>query len=479
VASEPPASRVEIVIPSRFDGYFEITRDDLGPATQVTVECAYQPLTGDDDAPRTKRPPWSSCETPVELQGETDSSAWFLEDASHGTALQVSIPDTWYSELVRIASCDYRSAAERRTCKQDLKPPTIALPQPATAVQKQPPPPVEQKQTLPEVYAWISELAGRAPWAEFARFGNAAKTEPIALFVGLGGVNATLLLDCRSIHDRGCNRFAEPWQTTLERAKYVWVAYLEDAGVPFDTTIDVEFRQRSGDVDYEEYDPRRERYLGVTAQDTQATVRRDVKFAVRRFRIREAPSSVQVAFTRQGQAYGTRQWQRAYHKLSDRRWAIAATVVLAAEPVETPGIVVVEEPPAGPGTPTMGRLTREEGQNLVFGGLSLRWPSIRSRAADQPNIWQRLLWTALVPDLTVGVAPRSGDNPLLAALSWPLLWNRLHFAAGYAFVAEPVLKPEYRIGQLVPIDFVVTDAYTTRRRREVLASITFDLVSTR
>ena len=227
-----------------------VTREDAGKQlAYVTVNVEAEPLEHD---------------TEVE-QGV----GWFVKRLSPGNAFRYVAESTTYEELLRFAQCDWVSHDAR-----DKKEATVQRTAAATTSQEWTPPATAQG-LRPEngcfytqmdalknrVYPFVSNLTGRSTPHEFHDGQpRAARSEPMIVFFGLGGLNKILLLDCRDTAGTGaarkCDNYAEPWQTTLQRARYVWAVYIEDEQTPFNTSIDVEFKTKAPSVDYEEYDPR-------------------------------------------------------------------------------------------------------------------------------------------------------------------------------------------------------------------------------
>jgi len=476
-----------LLLPGGFDGTVTVTK--LDPTTAAAAISLERVPLRRDDQPAT------------EAEVAKDEHPWFVGGLSQGHAFRATLTASKYQELVAYARCEYLNAAERaRGC--------------ATAE--------NQTQKAKAIYDWLSQILGRSPVDEYATR-RGSRTEPIIVFFGLANTNRSALLDCRTISDiagehvgrferfaRGmgqpfrrhrdtglaprCIEYSEPWQTSLQRAEYAWAVYLEDELTGFDTAIDIEFKSRAPDVDYEDFDPRApvqlptirrvptEAARGPQAEATPASARPDVerrtiRVGYRRFRIREAPTAVQVAFTRQGPTYGARQYQRVYRKRSSRAITVAGTIFVAATPIDVEDARhLAEEPPPGFGEPTLGRIAPEIGHAWVFTAVSLRWPTARARAGDQPNWYSRLAWNG-IPDFTAGLAlRRDGNDPYLIGGSWPL-WTRLYVTAGLGLVKEDVLRPGYRASQLLPLD---SAGFTESRwRRRFMFGASIDLIDSR
>jgi hypothetical protein len=437
-ATDAATPNVQLILPAGFQGFVEVTRQDV-PDMPLSVSARLESeiLRGSDTLATNDTPPEDS---------------WFVGSFVRGHALRATLAAPKYQELVALARCDYRAPAERA---------------PGGCVS-------EHTARAATVYDWVSEIVGRSAPLEFASH-SGTKTEPMIVFFGLANLNRTVLLDCRDTSGRTCEEYSEPWQTSLQRADYAWAVYLEETATGYDTAIDIEFRQRASDFDYEEFDPRAPVQLSTV--DTAGNARRTIRVGYRRFRIREAPSSVQVAFTRQGPSYGLRQYQRLYVKRSSRAFVLAGTLMVSAEAVQLTDIAVREEPRPDYGTPTAGRLSSSIAESWVFTGISFRWPVARARASDAPNWPQRLTWSA-VPDVTAAIGFREGRNPFFVGTSWPI-YSRINLTFGTALFRHDRLRPGYFASQLVPLDRPRGDFIETYWSMEMLLGLAVDIFDTR
>ena len=307
------------------------------------------------------------------------------------------------------------------------------------------------------VYHLISRWLGRDPAFDFTnskgeKRARPSKSEPIVLFAGIAGLNKTAILDCQHQSEQAvtggskyvrCSDFARPSAQTLERARYFWAIYVEDADAPFDTTIEVEFGATARNPDYEEFDPR-----VVPVVSPSQELPRSVRIGFRRFRIREAPSVAQVAFTRQGPSYGVRQWVRVYRQRS-QWWALpAGTLLVPAFTVERRTIILVNTPPPGGVGPNVATIQEQPKERLLFAAASVQWPQLRAKADDSVG-WHRL-WYNLPPDVTAGLAD---TNIFFVGGSWPIpVWrDRTYLTLGMTAVGNDVLKNGYAIGQQLPL----------------------------
>ena len=437
-STDAASPNVQLVLPAGFEGFVEVTRQDV-PDADLLVSARLEPesLRGSNTLSRDGTPP---------------DDSWFVDSFVRGHALRATLPAPRYRALVELARCDYLAPAEREPGGCAFNHTSRAAP----------------------IYDWISEVAGRSAPLEFDSHAG-TKTEPLIVFFGLANLNRTVLLDCRDTSDRTCEEYSEPWQTSLQRADYAWAVYLEDTATGYDTAIDIEFRQRASDFDYEEFDPRAPVQLSTV--DASGSTRRTIRVGFRRFRIREAPASVQVAFTRQGPSYGLRQYQRLYVKRSSRAFALAGTLMVSAEAVQLTDISVREEPRPDYSPPIAGRLTSSIAESWIFTGISFRWPVARARASDQPNWPQRLAWNA-VPDVTAAIGFREGRNPFFVGTSWPI-FSRINLTFGTALFRHDRLRPGYVASQLVPLDRPRGDFIETYWSMEMLLGLAVDIFDSR
>jgi hypothetical protein len=275
------------------------------------------------------------------------------------------------------------------------------------------------------IYEQVSAWLGRNVETEFGTRRLSSVSEPIVLFIGLSGVNRSVLLDCQDLEKvdagsgkiRRCSDYARVSARTLERAKHLWVAYLEDEDVPFATTIDVEVSGRGAAAEYEEFDPRVARRAPFDGKDLNG--KRAVKIGFRRFRLPDRPVAVQVAFSRQGAGYGLRQWVWTYQKYSRSPVAVAVGAMLTPVPIVT----ARDEASGGD----------DETRRFVFGTASLRFPQWRGKGYDQSR--GRSLLYFLTPGITFGMADLRtfmvGGSILV-----PLAGDRVSIAGGFALTRD-------------------------------------------
>ena len=462
-STDTPSANIRILVPGGFNGSVKVSRqDNILKPLKVLLRVNTEDLARDDRGPQ----------------------PWFVRSLSMGQAFRTTIEENKYEQLVNYARCEYLSGAERR---DERTSPKTGVKEPGGCASD-----THHEQAADAIYQWLSELLGRSVPSELAgRRGSL--TEPIIAFFGIANVNQSILLDCRQI-GRGrksgtCVEYSEPWQTSLQRTDYVWAAYLEDTLTGFDTAIDVEFKRDAPDLDYEEFDARAPVQSslvgggpsgrnGTTSSVSASAARRTIRIGYRRFRVREAPSALRVAFTRQGPTYGLRQYQRVYRKRSSRWMTLAGTVIVTAKATEIQDArKLTEEPRSDFENPNSGRIDPDIGRAWVYTAISLRWPTARARSWDQPNWYQRLAWSA-IPDITAGFSFRNGRDPYFIGGSWPI-WNRLFATVGTNLVKDDVLRDNYLPTRLIPLG-TNPDSFTKRRwEHEVLFGVAFDVFDSR
>jgi hypothetical protein len=388
---------------------------------------------------------------------------WFVGSLSAGNAFLYAVDVTAYDGLLAFARCDWVSYEARHK-------PATTTPTNTTAGCL-----ATQMTALRErIYPFVSQLTGRVSGREFVEGQpRAALSEPMVVFFGLGGANRVLLLDCRDTAGGGdtrrCDKFAEPWQTTLQRARYVWGVYIEDEQTPFNTSIDVEFKARAPSVDYEEYDPRGLITATVAAKSSGAT--RLLRIGYRRFRVREPPVAAQVAFSRQGPNYGLRQWTRVFRQFSTRWWVLSGAVFVPAANNSVTHVELESLPPTD-GIPARAQIVADDPPAPVFATLVWRWPQVRGLAENKPTTFSRLL-VNLIPDIAGGLSlPTRRHNSYFVGGSWPILADRLSFIAGVKIYRDDQPAEGFAIRQVVPATVTVD---VVRGRSEHHADFLFGL----
>jgi hypothetical protein len=408
----------------------------------------------------------------AEVTSRADS--WARELGS-GYAVTATLSAKTYAQLVAFARC-VQAGPDERACLQRLGATTAAWqrtdPLTGSQAEAHASQPARGRQLFEYtttadaatagIYYAVSRWIGHDPSREFGAMGErASKSEPIVMFAGLGGLNKIALLDCQhrgqhrserpstagaesaSLEFYPCRDFARPSALTLERAQHFWAVYLEDGDAPFDTTIEAEFGATARNPDYEDFDAR---VTTTGAMETQAP--RVVRIGFRRFRIRDAPSVAQVAFTRQGPNYGVRQWVRVYRQRSQWWMLPAATVFF-------PGIVAVRtnatlQPVYADGAtePFAVAIREDSRKRIMFAALALQLPQIRAKA-DDSGTWKRL-WYNLLPDATLGLADL---GMFFTGASWPIpVWrDRTYVTVGSTWIRQDVPKKPLVVGQRFPL----------------------------
>lgn len=393
---------------------------------------------------------------------------WFVGSVSEGNAFLYTASAVVYERLMTFARCDWLSHEARHKSETPTGNANCLATQMAALSD--------------EIYPFVSGLAGRVARLEFHEGQpRAARSEPMVVFFGLGGANKVLLLDCRDTAGSGttrrCEKFAEPWQTTLQRARYVWGIYIEDAQTPFNTSIDVEFKANAPSVDYEEYDPRGLAGLQMTAESSAAP--RLLRVGVRRFRVREPPVAVQMAFSRQGPNYGLRQWVRVYHQFSARWFVVSGAVLVPAVNNAIPHVELIPVPPAG-GLPARLQIEDDRPPAPIFATLLWRWPQVRARAENRPTAAGRLI-VNLIPDIAGGISvPVRRHNSYFVGGSWPILGERLSFMMGMRTYRAEEPVDGFTVGQIVPAGTRIEDVRTgSGRYADLLFGLAVELVRSR
>jgi len=431
--------------PDGFDGEVEIAREDFGDKpVGIEMSIAHAPVRESPDRP-----------------------GWFIPSLSEGHAERRWISPSQYRDLQRLGAC---TSARIGTCS-----------------------------VSPDIYTLVSNALGRLPAREFVLQDRANRSEPIVLFIGLGGGTAIALLDCRfrsdledfrsadgTIPDAAkrrqatCLLKADPWSISFERAPYFWAAYFEDVDTPFRTSIDVEFRDRAEHADYEEFDPASLAGRSVERGSTDGDTPVPVRVGFRRFRVREAPAYTKVGFSREGQGYGLRQWVRTYSQYGRRRWGFAGGVMVSAIPATLADISLRDVYADGATAPFAQEVVEDERNRLVFGFLAVRWYQWRDRAAEMTQVQQ--MWRhVFVPDVLLGVGvPGPIDAPMVGA-SWPLpiLRDRVSFVVGGSYLREDAFTNGYRAGSRVPLGVGKNDVSEQRRKWSRSIGLAIDVVQWR
>ena len=431
IGTDAPVADVELLVPLTFTGTLTVTRLDLG---KDTVE-----FQVDRDIPE-RRP---------------DA---LTEIGDRGQSARLGLPTQAYQDLLSLA----RGYSARSF--QD----------------------VGSKQRTNRI---LSAVIGR----DGAPTDSATTSEPLAIFVGLAGLNKVILVDRVAwpmvVSRDGGERLAEPWQTTFERASHFWAVYVEEDAAPFFTSIDAEFRRSETLQEHDDFDPQ-----GVVRRppgcdpggackgdDGKGTI--PVRLGYKRFRIPDGFHAIRLTFSRQSASYGLRQWSRVFTKYGRFPVGLAGAVVVPA-PVITRRDYLLTNVFAGDSvTPSAYELDETESRQPLFAAVALRFPHLRASADQAPFGWPRL-WRTLTPEplfgLGVPTVRRSSflGQSLLVAGSWPVVSDRIHFAFGRVKVREPYAVPGIavpsRLAERVPVE----DVRELRSAWKTVAAISVDLVRT-
>jgi hypothetical protein len=259
------------------------------------------------------------------------------------------------------------------------------------------------------------------------KFGN----EPVVMFVGIAGLARILIADA--------DGSARPDRDNMAPVDHVWVAYLEDDGNSYETTVDVQFN-RSSRIKYDQFEPGASP-LAAAAVLGRVGAHPTVRVGIKRISM-TLPMSMQVAFTRQGGLYGFRQWQKS---LRVRRWwvdfSVAAFVPAAEVTLNTHALVPTDFPIDG--SPDFNVIVQESRRRQVFAALRLGWPGVRAATEDAPTT-RGALKTAWIPDLVLGIGiPPTRATAAYVGLSLPVpRVPRLHLTAGSTFLWQSRLRQD-------------------------------------
>ena len=455
-----------------------ISREDADPARDtITAEVRSEPLTHD---------------TKFE-----HGTGWFVRSLSDGNAFLYMADATNYERLLTFARCDWVASDARKKSataqSADAGTPNAASStglntdnSPVGCFRRQ------MAALRKEIYPFVSSLAGRNPVKEVAEGQpRMSQSEPMVVFFGLGGSNKILLLDCRDAdwsgsggnRERVCSKYSEPWQTTLQRARYVWAMYIEDGQTPFNTSIDAEFKANAPEVDFEEYDPRGQ--ARPLPAEPAADQRKDgqsrlLRIGYRRFRVREPPISIQVAFSRQGPNYGLRQWVRVYRQFSARWWVVAGGIFVPAENNAVSHIELEPVLPPEGGPAVRARIVETFPIAPIYATIVWRWPQVRGLAENQARPSKRLL-VNLIPDIAGGLSlPSRRHNSYLVGGSWPILADRLSFITGAKIFRDEAPADGLAVGQFVPASTPIESVRGTPARHvDLIFGLAFELLRSR
>ncbi|MEQ1907838.1 MAG: hypothetical protein ABMA15_03400 [Vicinamibacterales bacterium] len=315
------------------------------------------------------------------------------------------------------------------------------------------------------LYDELAHLADRAPddqaekcnagptavkcqlWAQFRKaLGmNSGDDDHIVLFVGIAGRNRVMVF-----HEES-GALPSVYRKTLGSAKYFWAAYVEDEdGLrPFETTIDVEFKKSVAEFDYEQFDAATLR--GMADAQPRTSTQRPVRLGANRFKVRPPPVGIEVSFTRQGIAYGTRQWRATYRVLSNNSLELNGGIFLPGTEGAIRRLTLDTVARGSNGTPSAYEVGLDETRRYAFLTIGASFSQARSKRLDSVG-WTRNKFTA-VPDVLfgLGLPPESGNNVYYFGFAWPVPMERVNFAIGWIRVgAQESLRTGLSQGAVVP-----------------------------
>jgi len=259
------------------------------------------------------------------------------------------------------------------------------------------------------------------------------ESEAAVVFVGVGSTNRIVLLHGDS----------SPHHRTLGDSRYFWAVFVEDVGTTFDTSMDVRFSSKTSDSDSDEYDP-----AGIVA----ARPNQQVRVGAKRFRVRTPPVNIQVGFTRQGPAYGVRQWVRDYHVYGWHSVSLVGGVMVPARTIRL--FEFATDPVLGPGgtAPTQASIVTDNSAYRVFAVAGLTWPRARDAALEAGSTWLGFLKTVRAPEPQFGIGvPSAPFSTLYGGVSWPLRFSPTRFSAGVTLIRQETLASGHYVGQLIPL----------------------------
>jgi hypothetical protein len=450
LGSDGAVEAQELLVPAGFTGEIAVRRFDLGPG-DLGFEVQF-----DTDTP-----------TPTRGSARETTST---RVADRGQSLRAALETSAYRDLVALA----RTHSTRQHVDADLKDRT---------------------------YLILTTLIARdaSQWRN-----SATRSEPIVAFIGLAGMTRIVLADAvawpmkvsfqragrqTSFSDE---RLAEPWQTTFERAQYLWVMYVEDEGAPYFTSIDARFTNRAESDDHEDFDPQGvSRWdLGLAASDT---VR--VRIGYKRFRIPERLNGTQVTFSRQSSTYGLRQWSARYSRYGRYPVRVAASLMGGFPSVKGRDFELTPVHADDSLTPGAYSLEEKSSRQPIFILAAVRFPQLRESERQTPLGWSRL-WRSLVPEPVIGLGlptinRRAADGEATSAgvgrqslalgFSWPIYGERVHFVA--AAVRFHEAQTREGAGPLVegtryPIGTTIDDVRDLRAVWKPLVGLSIDLART-
>lgn len=449
LSSDGAVEAQELLLPVGFAGEVVVRRLDLG-ATDLPFEAAFEPSS------------------PTAGRSERDTVSTRVAD--RGQSLRVALDTADYRQLLELA----RSHATRRPVNADLKDRTHLI---------------------------LTSIMARnaAQWRE-----SATRSEPIVAFIGLAGMTRIVLADAvawpmkvafaRAGRDTSFldERLAEPWQTTFERAQFVWVLYLEDEGAAYSTSIDARFTNRATSDDHDDFDPQGvSRWdLGLSASDTVP-----VRVGYKRFRIPDRLNATQITFSRQSSTYGLRQWSARFSRYGRYPVRVAASLMGGFPSVKSRDFTLDQVYADDRLTPTAYSLTEKASRQPIFVLAAVRFPQLRDSEQQTPLGWSRL-WRNFTPEPVVGfglptINRRTDQGATASAglrrqslalgFSWPIVGDRVHFVAAAVRFHEAHARPgigALTVGTRYPIGTTIDGVRDLRAVWKPLVGLSVDLART-
>lgn len=450
LGSDGAVEAQELLVPAGFSGEITVRRLDLGPAP-LGFEAVFDtaPAARNDDEAR-------------------DTTATRVAD--RGQSLRVALDTADYRQIVDLA----RLHATRQHVNADLK---------------------------DRAHLILTTLIARdaSQWRN-----SATRSEPIVAFIGLAGMTRIVLADAvawpmKVSFERagratsfGDERLAEPWQTTFERAQYIWVMYLEDEAAPYFTSIDTRFTNEAATDDHDDFDPQGvSRWdLGLAAADT---VR--VRVGYKRFRIPDRLNATQITFSRQSSTYGLRQWSGRYTRYGRYPVRVAASLMGGFPSVKSRDFTLDPVYADDRLTPGAYTLVEKSSRQPIFVLAAVRFPQLRDSEEQTPLGWSRL-WRNFVPEPVLGLGLPTlnvrtaegeaksaglGRQSFVLGFSWPILGDRLHFVAAAVRFHEAHARPGLGAlseGARYPIGTTVDAVRDLRAVWKPLIGLSVDLART-
>lgn len=334
--------------------------------------------------------------------------------------------------------------------------------------------------TKRRVHRLVRELIGR----EELRNASATKSEPVAIFVGLAGLNKVILVDLVAwpmvVEEDDGDRLAEPWQATFERACHFWAVYVEEDTAPFFTSIDAEFRRNSAAEEHDDFDPQGvvRRDLGVSDTGTIA-----VRLGYKRFSIPDGFDAIRITFSRQSSSNGLRQWSRIFTRYGRLPFGFAGTVVVPAPIITRRDYVIADVFVDDRLTAGAYSLDETRSRQPIFAALAVRFPHLRASAEQAPIGWSRF-WRSMTPEPVIGLGVPTANRAkfigesLLMGGSWRVVGDRVHFVIGRVRTREPFAKPGITVPSRLASKVPLEDLRELGTGWKTVAAISVDLART-